>query len=83
MARYDLYIRRQVFVERLQLGCLAGCLATHDSTDLGCFITLIRPSFLFFFFLGLNPREHTRAILRDNPVDNPGFYTVNNEIAKS
>lgn len=36
MARYDLYVGRQVLFECGELRSLAGRLATDDGTDLGC-----------------------------------------------
>lgn len=36
VARYDLYIGRQVFFECCKLRGLAGGLTTDDRTDLGC-----------------------------------------------
>lgn len=36
MARYNLYIRGQVFFECGELWSLAGRLTTDDRTDLGC-----------------------------------------------
>ena len=75
MARYDLYIRWQVFIERLQLRGLAGSLPADNSANLGCFLGIHKLDQSQRIDIAAG-NVHTRPILCDYPVDGPGLYTV-------
>lgn len=81
MARYDLYVTGQVFFERAEFRSLTGGLASNDCANLGC-LRRIQVRYTSLGHWGMGPRR-TWTVLCHNPVNNSGFYTVQDEIANS